>query len=156
MDRRPEPHSDGKKKRGGGMPRFEPTRQDREQVLLMVGYGLTHEEIATLIKNPRTGEPISVNTLKRTMSAELRDGLAFIKTRVIGNLVKRACSDHPSAVGAAIWLTKARFGWKSTDRYEHVHEGTTGVLVAPAAQSPGTWIGLQQKANSKRKAPVPA
>lgn len=153
MDRRPE--SETKKKRSGMTP-FEPSKTDREQVLLMVGYGLTHLEIATLIKNPRTGKSISVNTLEKRFATELKDGLAFIKTRVIGNLVKRACSDHPSAVGAAIWLTKARFGWKSTDRYEHVHEGTTGVLVAPAAQSPGTWIGAQQKANSKRKAPVPA
>lgn len=143
------------KKKRGHRPPFDPTAHDREQVLLMVGYGMTHREIATLIKNPKTGRAISVNTLEKHFPEELAEGLAFVKARVIGNLVRRATKDHPSAVQAAIWFTKARCGWKSTDRFEHHHEGaTTGVMLAPTSRAPSDWIADQKKKNSKRRAPA--
>lgn len=144
--------SDTKKR---GKPPFAPTQEQREQVMLMVGYGMTYREIATLIKNPATGHAISVNTLQKHFQTELAEGEAFVKARVIGNLVRRATKDHPSAVTAAIWYTKARCGWKSTDRFEHHHEGaTTGVMIAPTTRAPSDWINDQRQKNSRKKAPA--
>lgn len=138
-----------------GMPEYTPTPAERERVMLMTGYGMTYLEICSVMKNPRTGNPISVNTLQKHFRSELKEGAAYVKACVIGNLVKRATKDHPSAVAAAIWITKARYGWKSTERFEHTHEGnTTGVLVVPPTKSPTDWVNEQRGKNGKRKAPV--
>lgn len=142
---------------GGQDAPFEPTGEQRNDVQLMVGYGMTYLEICTLIRNPRTRKPISVNTLQKTFREELSNGAAMVKSRVIGNLVRRATANHPSSVVAAIWITKARYGWKSTERIEHVDAGnTTGVMVVPAAESPTAWVARQRGKNAKRQPPQAA
>lgn len=40
--------------------RFQPTRGDRERVKKLVGFGLRQEEIAQVVKNGKTGNPIAI------------------------------------------------------------------------------------------------
>lgn len=133
---------------------FEPSRNERIQVKLMRGYGLTLEEISSLIVNPKTGQSIELAVLKRTFEHELRSGQAFVNCRVVEKLYKNATGNGPQAVTAQIWWTKARMGWRSTDRVEHdLAPGSNGVLLAPAGVLPSEWVNQQRAANLRRKPP---
>jgi hypothetical protein len=135
-----------------GMPAFEPTDDQRKQVELLVGLGLTYVEIATVIINPRTNRGISTTTLQQRFEKELAEGQAKVKARVVGSLVQRAVDhSHPQGATCAIFLAKTRYGYKETQVVEHEN---AGVLVAPAAVTPEEWIAAQEEANEGRKSPV--
>ena len=134
------------------MQRYVPTDDDRKNVELLVGFGLTQREICLLVKNPSTGKPISINTLGKCYQHELDSGVAHFHSAVAGSLYKKALSkDHPQAVTAAIWLSKARMGW--SEKVEHEVTAMVGVLVAPASQTPNEWIEQAQKANESKAPP---
>ena len=150
------PVSETEKKTGskGGRPAFRPTGEQRENVEAMVGFGLTYKEIAVLIHNPQTGIGISTNTLERHFRKELDCGRAKVKAKVIGSLVKKACSDsHPQAAVCSMFFLKCQHGWRQEDKIIHEVEGNTGVLVAPAAMTPAQWIQRAQAKNATRKPP---
>lgn len=136
---------------GAGHP-FRPTDEQRQQVELLVGLGLTLEEIATVIINPGTGKGISTDTLQAHFIKELDEGNAKVKAKVIGSLVKRAIShDHPQGAACGMFIAKCRYGWKEKHAVEV--ESKAGVLVAPATMTPEEWIAQQQAANDEKKAP---
>jgi hypothetical protein len=137
----------------GGRPRFKPTNEQRRLVETLVGYGLTYKEIATIVINPQTGKGISSNTLERHFRDELDAGGARVKAKVIESLFKKATGESPQAVTAAIWITKARYGWKG-DHVTHEVQGAQGVLVAPATISPEEWIARAQERNKDKKPPT--
>ncbi len=148
--------SETQKKTGskGGRPAFRPTGDQRENVEAMVGFGLTYKEIAVLIHNPQTGIGISTNTLERHFRKELDCGRAKVKAKVIGSLVKKACSDsHPQAAVCSMFFLKCQHGWRQEDKLVHEVEGGTGVLVAPARVTPEVWIREQEAENLKRRRP---
>lgn len=58
-----------------GGPEYEPVDAMRPIIMEMVAAGLSQERIARLVINPRTGEPISVPTLKKYYQRQLDTGL---------------------------------------------------------------------------------
>ena len=50
---------------------FKPTAEQRESVELMISYGAPEVEICPLIKNPETGKPIEVETLRKHFASEI-------------------------------------------------------------------------------------
>ena len=139
-----------KRKNLGGRPPFVPTKDQRQQVEMMVAYGLTYEQTASLTINPKTGKGISTRTLQDKFKTELASGGAKAHALVAQSLFKKATSDsHPNAVTAAIWWTKARMGWRGEEKHVHEVQGSTGVLVAPATLTPEEWIEAQRKREAK-------
>lgn len=139
---------------GNGMTPFQPTQPQRDQVEIMTGFGMTQEEIACLIENPRTGKGISTRTLGLHFGEEMHQGHAKIKRKVVGSLIAKATGDHPQAVTAAIFVCKARYNWRTEDRVVVDVAAGTGVLVVPANISPADWIAQAQKENEGKVSPV--
>jgi hypothetical protein len=93
---------------------FAPTKEQRDQVEAMAGYGIPHEDICRLVINPRTGCPIDDKTLRRHFRYELDTGYVKANAKVVQSLYAQATGGN---VTAAIWWTKARMGW--AERVEH-------------------------------------
>ena len=149
---RPRVSPDGSHRRA----EFVPTKEQREQVRAMVGYGLTHEEVACLTINPATGEGIALHTLHKHFKRELADGHAMAKALVLQSLFKKARDEkHPQAAVCAMFIAKCRYGWRQADRVVHSFEGGMqgGVLVVPASETPEEWVERQKQKNAKKKPP---
>jgi len=93
---------------------FVPTKEQRDNVEALAGYGIAHEEICRLVINPRTGRPIDDKTLRRHFRSELGTGYVKANAKVVQSLYAQATGGN---VTAAIWWTKARMGW--AERVEH-------------------------------------
>jgi hypothetical protein len=108
------PRKDGTPAQGnpGGKKPYQPEEADRKRVEAMTGYGLTHDQIASVIG-------ISDETLRKYFRRELDTGAALANSRVAQNLYKWATSDKPGAVAASIFWTKTRMGWREVTRQEH-------------------------------------
>jgi|SRR6516164_7667610 hypothetical protein len=63
---------------------FKPTAEQRESVELMISYGAPETEICLLIKNPETGKPIEVQTLREHFASEIATGTTKLKS-LFGN-----------------------------------------------------------------------
>src|ERR1700674_596482 len=88
---------------------FEPTKQQRDLVEALVGYGVRYTEICRLVVNPRTGKPIDTKTLMKAFRSELDVGATKANAKVAESLFKQATGGN---VAALIWWTKCRMGWK--------------------------------------------
>lgn len=142
------------KRRKRGMTPFEPTVADRELVEKLVGFGMTQRQICYLVKNPRTGKGIDVNTLEKHFPKELASEGAKVAHEVVESLVNKARSaDHPQAVTAAIWFTKARMGWRGEQRFEVDVRGNSGVMVAPAVMTPEEFAKTVREEEAGRESP---
>jgi hypothetical protein len=82
---------------------YQPTDEQRRTVLTMTGFGIRQEEIATSLQ-------IDKKTLHKHFRRELDTGMTEANVRVAQALYTNA-TKHMS-VGAQIWWTKARMGWK--------------------------------------------
>lgn len=134
---------------------FRPTPEQRTQVELMVGMGLTYKQIAVLTLSPYTGKGISTNTLQRAFVDELETGQPKIYAKVVQSLLKKALSDdHPQAATCAMFFLKCRHGWRQEEKIVHEIEGKTGVLVVPAATSVEDFITQVQTDNKAAKSPT--
>lgn len=132
------PVSPGKKK-ATGRPPFRPTEDDRKRVESLAGTGaLKQDQIALLVLNPTTGEPIDGKTLRRHFRRELETGAIKANAQVGQSLFKKATGSGTQSVTAAIWWEKTRTGMK--ERVSVEVEDKSGVLVAPAKMSPQDWI----------------
>jgi hypothetical protein len=74
--------------RSGGMPKFVPDQQQRVFVSGVAGL-MTWNEIATPIINPRTGQPISKETLQRAFADELKVATARRKAIIAQRFIER-------------------------------------------------------------------
>jgi hypothetical protein len=82
---------------------FQPTEQQRREVLVMAGSGIVQERIAKMLD-------IDPKTLRRAFRHELDIGMTEANVRVAKSLFEMATRDKiPSA--AIFWL-KARAGWR--------------------------------------------
>ena len=93
-----------------------PTDEERRAVRVMVGAGLGQEDIARLLN-------ISVDSLARHFRADLDAGNAAVLREVAGELFRKAMSDHPGAVTAAIFWLKARGGWRDSTNVDLTSAG---------------------------------
>lgn len=99
--------------------KFQPTKEQRELVKALTGFGIPQDQICMLVENSDTGKPISEPTLRSAFRKEIDTGKATADAQVARNLHKLACGSGSGAVSAAIWWTKTRMGWKETQKIEH-------------------------------------
>jgi len=99
-------------KNKGGRPAHQPTDADRKLCRTLSGYGVPQEEIARQIG-------IHQETLRTHYRDELDGGIAQANAKVAESLFKRATSDGPQAVSAAIFWMKTRAGWRDVNVHEH-------------------------------------
>lgn len=71
----------------------------------MAGFGIPVLDIATVVN-------ISEPTLRKYYAAELEQGQIKANVQVAQSLFRRALSDAPNAVTAAIFWLKCRAGWR--------------------------------------------
>jgi len=95
-----------------GRKPFIPTDKQRGMVEALVGLGLPQEEVSLLIINPETDKHIDAKTLRKAFAYELRVGGAKVKAEIARTLFQMATEDK--SVNAALFLAKARLGWKET------------------------------------------
>lgn len=104
-----------------GMPAWEPSPKELQQIEVMAGLGLTLKQIALVIGVPQY-------TLRSTCPDVLDRAEMLMNLKVGANLYKMATgpTNERNTVQAAIWWTKARMGWKDVSRVE-----STGVNGGP-------------------------
>lgn len=144
------PNKKASRKRSGRPP-FRPTEEQRTNVEAMVGIGLRHEDICQLVRNPSTGQPIDMKTLRRHFREELDRGAPLLEAKIGASLVKRALDlGHAQGTTAAIWLEKTRFG-RREEPIRVEAEVKSGVLVTGGQASPEQWISgaMARSANAK-------
>jgi hypothetical protein len=98
-----------------GQPKYRFTDTQRNMVENLVAAGLTHVQIAPLVKDQRTGKSISVPSLERHFKTELRDGLPKANATIAGALFSTARDGN---VTAQIFWLKTRARWKETNVLE--------------------------------------
>lgn len=89
---------------------YQPTDDQRRQVLTMTGFGIRHEDICTSLQ-------IDKKTLYKHFRRELDTGMTEANVRVARALYANAVQHNN--VAAQIWWTKTRMGWKDTSVVEN-------------------------------------
>jgi hypothetical protein len=97
------------------MPTFAPTEEQRAIVKLLAGGGVTHDRMRQVIKNQRTGLPISRDTLERAFANELIEGSVELDTISMTGLVQQMKQGNMTAI---IWYQKNRMGWSDVSKTE--------------------------------------
>lgn len=98
-------------KRKSGRPPHIADEKTKKQVAMMVGFGITQPQIATILG-------VSEDTLQRHYRDELDTGAAKANMQVANNLFSIATSKGSGAVAAAIFWMKTRARWREVDRLE--------------------------------------
>jgi hypothetical protein len=105
---------------------FKPTAEQRGWVEAMIGYGMSQAEIRLLIKHPQTGEPISLETLRKHFAEEIATGAvklkALVGNRIMGWILGRGgdLQDDRTRGRLAILVAKTRMGWTVANRQQSV------------------------------------
>ena len=86
-------------------PEYQPTDKDRAAVQTMAVYGIPQPDIAAVVG-------CDEKTLRKHFRQELDTAATQANARVAAALFKKATSDGPSSVAAAIFWLKARAGWQ--------------------------------------------
>ena len=101
---------------------FNPTAKQSGWVEAMIGCGIPEDEIRLLIKNPHTGKPIDLATLRKHFAKEIATGAVNANLRV-GNFVLASIlgrdggvQDDQKRVRLAIFFAKTRMGWTAEGR----------------------------------------
>lgn len=85
-------------------PPYEPSEKDRASVRALTAYGAPQADIAAVIG-------CDEKTLRKHFREELDTGAVQANAKVAESLYKKATSEGPSSVAAAIFWLKARAGW---------------------------------------------
>jgi hypothetical protein len=91
-----------------GRPPFEPTKEQRDRVEAMVGFGIPEEAIAKHIG-------VSGPTLRKHFRTEIDTGATKMLTSVAGALYRNAMKGN---VTAQIFIMKTRGGWSEKQQVE--------------------------------------
>lgn len=117
------------------MKKYEPTEEQKHQVMMLKATGTTNELIANIIG-------ISIPTLRKAFRSELETGLAETNAKVAESLFNQALAGN---VTAQIFWLKTRAGWRETDRLELT--GADGgpiqggvVLIPQKFQTMEEWV----------------
>jgi hypothetical protein len=130
-----------------GPKTFEPTVEQRKQVMTLASWGLPHEGIAAAIE-------LSKGSLQTHYREELRRGRIRASLKVFANLFNMATgpTDRMTTVRAAIWWTKAMMGWRETRRAENT--GKDGGPLTTKRQH-GTVVILSDNGRSDARVSHP-
>jgi hypothetical protein len=90
-----------------GRPAHQPDATTRRQVEAMAGYGVPETDIARVIA-------IDAKTLRKHYRQELGTGSIKATAKVAEFLYRKATTEGPQCVTAAIFWLKTRGGWKET------------------------------------------
>ena len=90
----------------------------------MIGYGIPEADICLLIKNPETGKPIDLKTLRRHFAKEIATGLTKLKS-LAGNRIVAAMLGRDGGLTNGLTL----MGWKETVADEHANEERRSFIV---------------------------
>jgi hypothetical protein len=93
--------------KANGRPKFVPTHDQRVKVETMAAYGVPQQQIAKEIG-------IDPTTLRERFRYELDMAEPKMLSMVTQSLFQKAIGNGPSAVTAAIFILKARAGWRDT------------------------------------------
>lgn len=104
--------------------KFIPTDKEREYVKVLASRGVTHEDIAILIR-----DGIDADTLKKWFVKELKLGRATANANIGGKLYSKAMGDGKDAATCLIFWAKTQMGWKETVKNEHA--GIDGAPLQP-------------------------
>lgn len=117
-----------------GRPKFKPTPEQLAAVQILVACGFNQEDIAPQIVNPATGVGIDLKTLRKTMRAALDTGKAGANALVAKSLFKKATTNGPQSVQAAIFWLRCQAGWREAAQSIEL-SGPQGapIVVADAA-----------------------
>jgi hypothetical protein len=94
---------------------FDPTDEQRKSVEAMAGYGIPVEDMAKMVINPNTGEAVCKATMYNKFKNELSVGMTKANAKIAESLYRQATGGNTTA---AIWWSKARMGWKETQKQE--------------------------------------
>lgn len=114
----------GGKRVGAGRSTFKPTDEQRELVEQLAAFGVRFEEMPVLVKD-ENGKSISLPTLTKYFSQELKQGKLKANVKVAQTLFKRAMSGENSCI--IFWL-KTQGGWKEAPQ-THEHAGIDGAPI---------------------------
>jgi hypothetical protein len=133
---------DSKEGRRGGRPRYQPTEHARRQVRTLVGMGLTHAEISSVME-------LTPPTLRRYFRHELDIGQVEANAQVAASLYRQATDKlKPNTVAAIFWL-KCRAGWRDHDsapggkkeqQADEAHRIVEGRRFAPGSAPPALRV----------------
>jgi hypothetical protein len=94
-----------------GRKAHKPDPFERRRVEAMAGYGVSEADIARVVG-------IDAKTLRRHYRNELSTGHIKAAAKVAESLFRKATTDGPQSVTAAIFWLKTRVGWKETTAHE--------------------------------------
>src|SRR6185295_1007896 len=104
------PHTSGfETERGPGRPPYEPTKGDRDFVRKLVAYGMTVDQICSLIES-RYGNSIKPETLRKYFAMELHIGTELYVTWCADKLTEHIKRGN---ISATIFALKTRGRWAS-------------------------------------------
>ena len=118
---------------------YQPTDEQRRQVMVMTGFGIRQDEISTMLQ-------VDVKTLRKHFRRELDTGMIEANTRVVQALYNNAVKNDN--VAAQIWWTKARLGWKGTDVLENVNQKPFAIFVPTPIDGTSEWLSQHAPAGA--------
>jgi hypothetical protein len=114
----------------------QPNEATRKQVDAMAGYGVPEAAIAKVLD-------IGIKTLGKYYRRELDTAHIRANTAVAQFLFKKATSDGPQAITAAIFWLKTRAGWKDTATPEWGKKEQMQIAARAASADPEWGADLQ-------------
>tara|TARA_X000001388_G_scaffold25071_2_gene17474 strand:- start:5156 stop:5566 length:411 start_codon:yes stop_codon:yes gene_type:complete len=108
-----------------GQPPYEPNDKQRQDVIYLASLGYKPTAIAKLIINKKTNKPISLQTLKKNYSYEMKTGKQKVDFEVGKTIIEAAKSGE--SLQASIWYSKARMGW--SENIDHEVKGDVKIQV---------------------------
>ncbi len=94
----------GNGQEGGGVG-YQFSEEVRQEVCIMIAGGFAIGRIATAIH-------VDVDTLRRHFAEEIENGPTLANYALVRSLYMRACRGD---IGAAVWWTKNRMGWREPE-----------------------------------------
>jgi hypothetical protein len=92
--------------------------EQRGNVEAMIGDGIPEADICLLIKNPETGKPIDLKTLRRHFAREIATGVTKLKSlagnRIVAAMLGRdgGVTDELTQAKLLMLFAETRMGWK--------------------------------------------
>ena len=114
---------------------FNPTAEQRGNVEAMIGYGIPEADICLLIKNPETGKPIDLKTLRRHFAREIATGVTKLKSlagnRIVAAMLGRdgGLTDELTQAKLLMLFAETRMGWKETVADEQANEDRRPFII---------------------------